>query len=576
MEAYEKYKVGETYTLKVLDLCKDRYDNDYLSLEGLEGERLIVYRPLKYQYEDLPSEVPVIVRRIDSNGRVHLKQDLKSLFEKYYKVGKYYIFYITSVNEDKNKSQFCYLEDSYYAEHRYYFKEDEDLEIGEPIILEVVAIDEKGFLKLKKHEKFELTESQPQIESAYSYINQEDDERYESLTDIPILEGVGGESTTVEFKTSIAFPPGGNGEADIDKQLDDIIRKVLCAFMNTEGGKLYIGIHDKTKKIVGFKDDYAYLNDGEDVYAGQYGANIDSYERKIRNAVYRRCSHFATDLLEFEFPEVNGAQYCCITVKKADEPVWFKGVQLWRRSGCGSRQIHSDEITSLIKKQTIAKLSNLIDLSPIMDELKKLNKRRTIPTSLPKPKDPQEIEYWINWFENGSWKRTKEKLEGEEYVKHVAVTKGLNNAIVVFCYKTGRVNTIGLSVFRKGANLNDRIVAANRLWYEGQQPMEIFIVDKMSLLVGYSVDEHGAEHVKYHELTDFTPRKSSANQGVSFLPEANSIVSFHVISAAHGESLKALRVSRKERASNPGTPLDSKTYGNELEYLHKLISDDEN
>ena len=53
-------------------------------------------------------------------------------------------------------------------------------------------------------------------------------------------------------------------------------------------------------------------------------------------------------------------------------------------------------------------------------------------------------------------------------------------------------------------------------------------------------------------------------------------MSFHVISAAHRERLKALRVSKVERTSNPGIPLKSETCGNELEYLHKLISGEEN
>ena len=80
---------------------------------------------------------------------------------------------------------------------------------------------------------------------------------------------MGDENQTLELKTSIAFPPG-EGKANIGKQLYNILKE-LTAFMNTKGGTLYIGVHDKSKKVVGIDGDYKFLNDDEeDDFNGTY------------------------------------------------------------------------------------------------------------------------------------------------------------------------------------------------------------------------------------------------------------------------------------------------------------------
>ncbi len=66
------------------------------------------------------------------------------------------------------------------------------------------------------------------------------------------------ESQTVEFKTSIVYPPNNKGNEDIEQQSDNIIR-VIASMMNSEGGALYIGVND-LGNIVGLRDDLAYFS----------------------------------------------------------------------------------------------------------------------------------------------------------------------------------------------------------------------------------------------------------------------------------------------------------------------------
>lgn len=68
---------------------------------------------------------------------------------------------------------------------------------------------------------------------------------------------VGFESSVLEFKTSAVYEAGKTDSADFNVQAN-VILKTIYAFMNTDGGTLYIGVND-TGYIVGIKPDLDYL-----------------------------------------------------------------------------------------------------------------------------------------------------------------------------------------------------------------------------------------------------------------------------------------------------------------------------
>ncbi len=68
------------------------------------------------------------------------------------------------------------------------------------------------------------------------------------------------EGITVEFKTSIVYPPTGDGIDDIDLQSENIAREI-SAMMNAEGGTLYIGVND-VGNAVGLQSDLEYFSGG--------------------------------------------------------------------------------------------------------------------------------------------------------------------------------------------------------------------------------------------------------------------------------------------------------------------------
>lgn len=574
------YEFGKQYEMKVIGIRKDSAGYDYIALRDDDpSKEYRVYNILKCQHESLPESLYVVVKSFDLFGNVKFRQDEGRLNKEHYKEGKLYAFEVTDVKEDFNTKAPYYIIEDDFTEHRYFFKGDQKYNTGDHCILEVEGFTDKGFLKLKEVEHV----APCQVETID--LTTKDDEKQTSdasWAQLPVLN-VGDESQMLEFKTSIAFPPG-NGEANIDKQLYNILR-VITAFMNTDGGTLYVGVHDTTKKVTGIESDYAYLNEGDkDDFNGSYNENNDGYQLKIRNTIDRLCPSLANSLTTIEFEEMSGKTYCKITVKAARRPIFLCGSQLFIRQGNRLKQLKGDEITLFITERMDVAIKDMIDIDGLgsiasidADTLRKvlrevINERSAIPRDLPKPKPLGEIDYWIIWYEDGSWKRSRNKSdEGNVHIQ-VPVYKNLGNSILAFCYESGRVNTVKLAAFRKGVNLN--ILQTKNGWSRtGDKPMSIFLMHATDFLVGYSVDSNGIEYVKLHAISDYPPTASAANQGSPFVPESGSkIETFGVIGAEHKRNVAHLIITKAKRSVEMGTPLTSPTLKEEIDYLQKALN----
>lgn len=574
------YELGKQYEMKVIDIRKDSAGYDYIALRDDDpSKEYRVYNILKCQHESLPESLYVVVKSIDMFGKVKFRQDEGRLNKEHYKEGKLYAFEVTDVKEDFNTKAPYYIIEDDFTEHRYFFKGDQKYNTGDHCILEVEGITDKGFLKLK-----EVEHAAPDKVETIDLTTKDDQKQTSdaSWAQLPVLN-VGDESQTLEFKTSIAFPPG-NGEANIDKQLYNILR-VITAFMNTDGGTLYVGVHDTTKKVTGIESDYAYLNEGDkDDFNGSYNENNDGYQLKIRNTIDRLCPSLANSLTTIEFEEMSGKTYCKITVKPARRPIFLCGSQLFIRQGNRLKQLKGDEITLFITERMDVAIKDMIDIDGLgskasidADTLRKvlrevINERSAIPRDLPKPKSLGEIDYWIIWYDDGTWKRSRDKSDENNVHIQVPVYKSLSDPILAFCYNTGRVNTVKLTTFRKGANLN-KLQTKNGWSRTGDKPMSIFLMHATDYLVGYSVDSNGIEYVKLHAISDYTTTASAANQGSPFLPESGGrIEAFGVIGAEHKKNVAHLIITKAKRSVEMGTPLTSPTLKEEIDYLQKALN----
>ncbi len=577
------YEIGKQYELKVVDIRKDSAGYNFIALHDDDpNKEYRVYNILKCQYDSLPDTLYVTVKSIDIFGRVKFQQDEARLNKEHYQEGKLYAFEVIDIKEDYNsKSAFYVLEDD-FTSHRLYFKGDQKYQIGDSCILEVIGFNDKGNLKLKEVEHVETAS----IEKAVKEVKDNTENRLATLWgSLPILN-VGDENQTLEFKTSIVFTPDGKGEVDIDKQLYNVLRE-LTAFMNSDGGTLYIGIHDKTKKVIGIEGDYQYLNEGKDEYAGSYKEDNDGYELKIRNTIDSLCPSVANSLITFAFESVQGRTYCKITVKAARRPIFLSNTQLYIRQGNRVKLLKGDEITFFITERMTISIKDVIDTDELntgttssidVDAIKQImrsliNERRAIPKDLPKPKSLGEIDYWIIWYQNGDWKRARQQSTENNVYIQIPVYKNISDPILAFCYSTNKVSTVKLSDFRKGANLN--VVQTKNGWSRsGGKPKNIFLMHATDFLVGYSVDSNGIEAVKIHAISDYSTTASAANQGAPFLPDTSRIETYAVIGAEHKRNIAHLIVTKAKRSSEVGTPLTSPTLKDEIEYLEKVLRHD--
>ena len=573
------YEVGKQYEMKVVDIRVDSAGYNYIALHDDDpSKEYRVYNILKCQFDSLPDTLYVTVKSIDVFGRVKFAQDEARLNREHYQEGKLYAFEVTDVKEDFNTQATFYVLEDDFSTHRLYFKEEQKYQIGDSCILEVAGFNDRGSLKLKEV----VRASEKNVESA---IKEEDDNTERKLAalwaSLPVLN-VGDENQTLELKTSIAFPPG-KGEADIDKQLYNILKE-LTAFMNTDGGTLYIGIHDKTKKIIGIESDYPHLNEGKDEYAGSYKEGRDGYELKIRNTIDNLCPSVANSLTTVEFETIQGRTFCKITVKSARRPIFLAGTQLYIRQGNRVKLLKGDEITFFVSERMTLSIKDVIDTDGLntgsdafdMDMIKQImrdliNERRAIPRDLPKPKPLGEIDYWIIWYQDGSWKRSRKQSSEDALYIQVPVYKNISDPVLAFCYDTNKVSTVKLGDFRKGVNLN--VIQKNRWSRTGDKPKNIFLMHATDFLVGYSVDSNGIESVKLHAISDYTPKASAGNIGSPFLPETSRIETYAVIGAEHKKKVAHLIVTKAKRSVDAGTPLSSPTLKEEIEYLEKILKE---
>ena len=572
------YEVGKQYEMTVVDIRKDSAGYNYIALHDDDpSKEYRVYNILKCQYDSLPDTLYVTVKSIDVFGKIKFVQDEARLNREHYQEGKLYAFEVTDVKEDfRTKVTFYVLEDD-FSTHRMFFKGEQKYQIGDSCILEVTGFSDKGNLKLKE---VAHADKKP-IDKAVQDTKDDTENKLAALwNSLPVLN-VGDENQTLELKTSIAFPPG-EGKANIGKQLYNILKE-LTAFMNTKGGTLYIGVHDKSKKVISIEGDYKFLNDDEeDDFNGTYKEDKDGYELKIRNTIDRLCPSLANSLLDIKFETLEKQTYCKIEVQPARRPIFLSGTQLYIRQGNRLKLLRGDEITFFITERMTISIKDVLDTDGLsasgggfdMDAMKQImrsliNERRAIPKDLPKPKSLGEVDYWIIWYNDGTWKRSRQQSSEANAYMQVPIYKNLSDPILAFCYDTNRVNTVKLSDFRKGANLN--VIQKNGWSRTGDKPKNIFLMHATDFLVGYSVDSNGIEAVKLHAISDYGTTASAANQGSPFLPDTSRIETYAVIGAEHKKNVAHLIVTKAKRSVEVGTPLTSPALKNEIEYLENIL-----
>lgn len=136
------------------------------------------------------------------------------------------------------------------------------------------------------------------------------------------------EGKTVEFKRSLVYSPS-NHQPDADQPFE--IAKEIAAFMNTEGGDLYLGVDDQGY-VTGIESDYpvlgqaALMMDDKTDETWAYPATADGYRRKLMNAVLAYLGESAAgwlDDFEEKTDESSGLTYLKVHVRPSDDIIYL-------------------------------------------------------------------------------------------------------------------------------------------------------------------------------------------------------------------------------------------------------------
>jgi hypothetical protein len=153
-----------------------------------------------------------------------------------------------------------------------------------------------------------------------------------------------GESATVEFKQSleavdttdqkfanIPEPQRAQKAAETRKDLIHSVLKTLCAFRNSEGGTLLIGVHDEGQ-IIGLEPDYALI---------PKKPNKDGFENKLTDFMKTRLSPLIHDV-KINFVTLEGKEICRIDITPG--PPTYLDNELYIRHGNSTEQLKGRDL----------------------------------------------------------------------------------------------------------------------------------------------------------------------------------------------------------------------------------------
>jgi len=120
----------------------------------------------------------------------------------------------------------------------------------------------------------------------------------------------GGESASLEFKQTMRW------DTKLQKRSTEVLKanvKTVCAFLNSGGGTLLIGVADSGEPT-GLEDDLQDFSDKK---------TVDGFELKFRGAVSASLNPDPSQLVTLSFPYVNGVQICRVDVNRSPHPVFL-------------------------------------------------------------------------------------------------------------------------------------------------------------------------------------------------------------------------------------------------------------
>jgi len=149
-----------------------------------------------------------------------------------------------------------------------------------------------------------------------------------------------GENKFIEFKSSLRYD---YFQKKVNKELEFVIAKTISAFLNSEGGKLLIGIKDDGS-ILGIENDLSIFNKNKQ--------NVDNFLLKLGQIIN---NYLGKQFSNYIFPKIitlEDKTICIVEINKSEDPVFIKKgnqEQFYIRGTAGSEPMSISETLDYIK-----------------------------------------------------------------------------------------------------------------------------------------------------------------------------------------------------------------------------------
>ena len=521
------YEVGKKYKFRFVGVYTAKDGNNYLHLEDPKiPDSFISVKPYSFQTDwyDTTEWLECYCKRQDVYGRFQFELSRDALLDYLYgpNLGHYQYFTIDKRVKDKNGVECFRITDPYGFSQFFYpgAKHIDEYKVGDEIILDVVEIiySPEGMnnarLELKPKKDNSL-----QMQSDRDVVVIRDDKAF----------SIGEEDMHNEFKSSIAFPAGGN-EENMEQQLA-VLMHSIAGFMNKEGGTLYIGVNDSGEPYKDINEEFQYLND-DSKDTCTYKANADQYKLKLINKIHKDLGGYAVSLVNIRFEKANNVTYAAIDAQKADSVVWYQNRDLYVRCGNSTRRMLGDSITKFILTRTNERKFDEIVNKPEVDMqeeevlVQTKDNNEPIAISRPLPISPKgDIWRYISLYKNGQWMFTKQSVGLQnDMITEVPIPKEPKKQVIMIAYASGKVNAVELKtlLYGTGRNQNTLIPTDVRRNYgisEGHDSIiNAFCMKKGGLLLVQSTVD-GQVKVKAHKMEAITTHSRLDAQGNMIIPE---------------------------------------------------------
>lgn len=213
-----------------------------------------------------------------------------------------------------------------------------DIDQKYPHALEKQFMPSKDYWQLNRYEDFLQERRKIISKSINKFLGSlvDDKEVLETLSTENIIAL--GENEMIEFKSAFKWD---YNQGKTDKKIEHSCIKTINAFLNYNGGTLYIGVKDDGE-IIGIQKDIESINK----------QNIDGYELYISQVINNSFGKEYRKYIHVNFENTKKGIICVIRVEKSNKPIFmnFEGVkEFYIRSGNASQSLDLEETSVYIK-----------------------------------------------------------------------------------------------------------------------------------------------------------------------------------------------------------------------------------